>query len=250
MSLEILSPVSYQVLQQDASGQAVVEVRVHSDEPVVGGQVQFLVINDQRAGETTDWVDLSPSDDSGMYQVDVPLAAGGWYHLQLKADGDAEPQCVTPYVGGGEVCVLAGQSNAATPGEVRQRPSADRVAAYHAGSWRPAYDPLPGASGFGGSPWPHLGDLLVRNLQVPIGFASAAVGGTASAFWLPEAEGYALLVRVLRELGPDGARAVLWHQGESDRESAAEAYYDNLCTIIRQLREDAGCSSPWMVAGV
>jgi hypothetical protein len=155
-------------------------------------------------------------------------------------------------VGVGEVFVVAGQSNAANHGEIPQRASDDRVVAYYASRWRPAHDPMPGASGDDGSPWPHLGDMLVRSLQVPIGFASVAVGGTGSSFWMPGAEGYDLLTTVLRELGPAGARAVLWHQGESDSVvgNTAEQYYDNLCAIIEALPRDVGWCPPWVVAGV
>lgn len=250
MSFEVLSPVPYQILQQDATGQAVVRVCLRSGE-LAAGQIQFAVSGERR-GQSTDWLELPPADESGTYQADVTLAAGGWYGLWFRADADTEPECVVPYVGVGEVFVVAGQSNAANHGEVPLRAQDDRVAAYGDGAWRPAYDPLPGASGFGGSPWSHLGDLLVRQLQVPIGFASVAVGGTDSAFWLPGAEGYELLVRVVRELGAEGFRSVLWHQGETDTAAGTtpQQYHDNLCTIIRQLREDAGCSAPWMVAGV
>ena len=83
-------------------------------------------------------------------------------------------------------------------------------------------------------------------------FASVAVGGTPSSYWLPGAEGYPLLLAALTGLGPGGARAVLWHQGESDSlpEVAPEQYRDNLRKTIGQLPVDAGWCPPWVVAGV
>jgi len=47
------------------------------------------------------------------------------------------------------------------------------------GIWRPAFDPMPTATGDGGSPWPAFGDLLVDALDVPVGVISVGWGGTA-----------------------------------------------------------------------
>jgi len=249
--VETLSPLAYQVFQQDAAAQAAVPVRVRSSDELGDGQVHFAITRGRR-GRNTDWIDLSPAEEPGVYQADVTLTAGGWYEMWFRAGGDAEPERVVPYVGVGEVFVVAGQSNGANHGEVPLRPRDDRVAAYGDGAWRPGYDPMPGATGLGGSPWPPLGDMLVRNLQVPVGFASVAVSGSPSTFWLPGSEGYGLLVSVLKELGVNGARGLLWHQGESDTNSGTppQEYYDNLRTTIERLPADAGWCPPWVVAGV
>jgi len=58
-------------------------------------------------------------------------------------------------------------------------------------------------------------------------------------------------------LGPQGFRAVLWHQGESDAKQAAadrtlsgEFYRQYLEQLIRDSRQAIGWDAPWFVAQV
>jgi hypothetical protein len=110
------------------------------------------------------------------------------------------------------------------------------------------------ATGSGGSPWSALGDLLAARFDVPIGLLSVGVGGTTVAQWQPAAADalYLRLTWALGVVGLDGARAVLWHQGESDARSGttAETSARQLDTLIRQSRNDAGWAGPWLVARV
>ncbi|MCK4324584.1 MAG: hypothetical protein KAW89_08650, partial [Armatimonadetes bacterium] len=185
------------------------------------------------------------------YTGEVTAAAGGWYELQVRVQaGDDDPATATvPHIGIGEIFITAGQSQTANRNNCHA-PEDDRVVTFDGQGWRPAYDPQPGNNGDGGTPWPHLGDMLARSLQMPIGFACRAVGGTPSSFWLPGAEGYQGIKTVAQQLGRNGARAVLWHQGESDvvQGTSAEAYADNLTRTINQFKEDAGYDIPWVVA--
>ena len=74
--------------------------------------------------------------------------------------------------------------------------------------------------------------------------------------WVPGASGpspeplYNRLRDALQALGPDGARAVLWHQGEADNEANTSTadYVQRLESIIAQSRTDAGFDIPWGVA--
>ena len=61
---------------------------------------------------------------------------------------------------------------------------------------------------------------------------------------------YDRLKDALEALGPDGARAVLWHQGESDNElnTSTTDYIQRLEAIIDQSRIDAGFDIPWGIA--
>ena len=103
---------------------------------------------------------------------------------------------------------------------------------------------------------PVFGDLLADQLDVPIGIVSIGWGGTTVGEWLPNASGpdsaplYNRLQDAFESLGPNGARAVLWHQGESDalNETDQETYASRLSTIIDQSRTDAGFEIPWGVA--
>ena len=249
--VRLVTPVEYQVFQQDAAGQALVPVRVDNAPNLPDAQVRFVVAGACK-GATTDWANLAPRAAEGHMLAQVPLTAGGWYELWFRANEQADPQRLLERVGVGEVFVTAGQSNAANWGLVKHVAQDPRVVSYYAGQWQPAQDPMPGAGGSDGSIWPLLGDMLARNLQVPIGFACVAVGGSASAQWVPGGEFYPLLVNTLRELGPGGARAVLWHQGESDIRdgTSARQYYDNLHSIVMSLREQMAWSPRWVVAGV
>jgi len=67
---------------------------------------------------------------------------------------------------------------------------------------------------------------------------------------VPDAPLYTRLQNVLERLGPNGARAVLWHQGEQDGdiETSREDYAASLEQLIAASRADAGFDIPWGVA--
>jgi hypothetical protein len=62
------------------------------------------------------------------------------------------------------------------------------------------------------------------------------------------------LTEKVRRLGPNGFRAALWHQGESDAHQPAghnitpEQYRQYLARLIRATEEAAGWKAPWFVA--
>jgi len=202
-------------------------------------------------GKTTDWVELGPTDTG--YADTLRGDAGGWYRLEVRIEnvqGDSEsswqppPDTAVPerrpltnyyqrpalvmHVGIGDVFIIAGQSNSANSGWPPQAPRDERVVTFDGRDWQPAYDPQPLATNHGGSPWPILGDMLVRSLQVPVGFVSLGQGGSTVATWQPQnKQFYPLLRRLVNRLGPHGARGVLWHQGYSDARdrTSKEAYF-------------------------
>jgi hypothetical protein len=66
-----------------------------------------------------------------------------------------------------------------------------------------------------------------------------------------------LLVARMRQMGPHGFRAVLWHQGESDanqkdqtRTLPGNLYREYLERVIRESRRAIGWDAPWFVAQV
>jgi hypothetical protein len=93
---------------------------------------------------------------------------------------------------------------------------------------------------------------LIASNQVPIGFVCLAVGGSALSSWLPGTASFQRVTNVLRILGPNGVRAVLWHQGETDAASgtSAASYALMLSNVIVQSRSVAGWSVPWGIAEV
>ena len=201
-------------------------------------------------GEAGSWVPLDISGDE--FTGAIPVPEPGWYAIEVRGTGDAGSFVDrTEQVGLGEVFVIAGQSNSANHGRPPQTSATGMVGAMdERGKWGPANDPLPIATGLGGSPWPLLGDQLAESLGMPIGFVSVGWGGTRVDEWLPGGSLYPRLQDALSRLGPFGARAVLWHQGESDALASTSTadYRERLEAVIRQSREDAGYEIPWGVA--
>lgn len=216
------------------------------------------------------------------FRAEWTVPAGGWFKVQVRALKNGEPTGVVSveHVGVGEVFVVAGQSNSANHGEEKQVSRTRKVSASDQGSWRLADDPQPGASGDGGSFIPPFGDALAEKLSVPIGIVAAGVGATSVREWLPsgfrfsnpptltryvtaldggvwESAGklFEPFVARLRIMGPQGFRALIWHQGESDGNQADASrtlsgthYAHYLEHLIRETRREAGWDFPWFVA--
>ena len=75
--------------------------------------------------------------------------------------------------------------------------------------------------------------------------------------WESKGDLYASLCDRMKQLGPHGFRAVLWHQGESDanqkdptRTLPGELYREYLERLIRDARKEIGWEAPWFVAQV
>jgi len=274
--LRILSPVERQVIQRRDRDGGVVPVVVAGDLPS-GTLVEARVVAPSPVER--DWHPLDADGD--RFTGAIPAPAGGWHRVEVRRAGAARADAVVERVGVGEVFVVAGQSNSANHGEARLAPSSDLVVALAPdGAWRVAADPQPGASGDAGSFLPPLGDLLVERLGVPIGFVACGIGATSVREWLPagvpfpnpptlegrvrrrpdgawESDGaaFTMLVGRLRACGPEGFRAVLWHQGESDanqadpsRTLAGPLHEDCLARLIRESRRALDRDAPWFVA--
>ena len=73
--------------------------------------------------------------------------------------------------------------------------------------------------------------------------------------WECKGDIYATFRDRMKGLGPNGFRAVLWHQGESDanqkdaaRTLPGKLYRESLERLIRDTRKDLGRDAPWFVA--
>lgn len=252
VSLRLSEPSPHAVLQRDNSGRAWL--------PLAGRLLGEVIRVEARAlpvpgfgGAATDWTVVDPSPRAGHFHGHL-LLNGGWYRVELRGvgpGGAGEVAAVEP-VGVGEVFVTAGQSNSANHGNPPLAPADPRVSAWGPAGWRPAADPQPIATGSGGTPWPALGDRLAARWDLPIGFVSVGWGGTSVAEWQPGGTLYPRLQAALDDLGPHGARAVLWHQGETDAANGTTtADYARLLTrLIASSRQDAGYDVPWGIARV
>ncbi|MBA4190227.1 MAG: hypothetical protein C0467_19755 [Planctomycetaceae bacterium] len=276
------SPQDYQVAQRNAKNVGTVRVRGKLSEVARKADViEYRLSTDGKPGE---WKKLDATIKDAAFDATIEVAAGGWYQLNVRAmaGGKAVAQTTVERIGVGEVFVVAGQSNSANHGAEKQTTKTKRVAAFDGTRWQLANDPQPGASGGGGSFLPPFGDAIAEKFGVPVGFVACGVGATSVREWLPkgatfpnpptleghvrklvdgswESKGdlYASFRDRMKQLGPQGFRAVLWHQGESDanqkdatRTLPGKQYREYLEKLIRDSRKDIGWDSPWFVAQV
>ena len=289
LRLELASPRDWQVVQRSTrtAGELIVAgalTPLSRDVPLPD-KVEARVTGTSAFGAVpAQWQPLPWDPRAGAFRGALQVPAGGWYRLEVRARRDGAPLAtvVVDHVGLGEVFVIAGQSNAANYGEERQYTESGLVSAFDGTTWRLANDPQPGAGGSKGSFLPPFGDELAERFHVPIGLADTAVGSTSVREWLPpgtclsrlppltrnvvtnrqgqwEASGklFQNLTARMRQLGINGFRAVLWHQGESDAHQAdpertlpGPQYRQYLEQLICDSRAAIGWDAPWFVAQV
>ncbi len=283
-SLRLTSPLEYQVVQRDMANKGSVTVAgVFAEAAKAPLTIQVRIPSMTSHASWNDLTTLAPGGKEFTAAITAP--AGGWYRLEVRAfpvaegPGDAAVAEVE-HVGVGEIFVIAGQSNSANHGEEKQRTRTGRVVTFTGTEWVLSHDPQPGASGDGGSFIPPFGDAIAERFQVPVGIVAVGVGATSVREWLPrgarfpnpptltrhvteisptewESQGalFERLTRRVAVLGPEGFRAVLWHQGESDanqkdptRTLPGERYGKHMELLIRETAREIGWNPPWFVA--
>ncbi|MFO0796138.1 MAG: GDSL-type esterase/lipase family protein [Gemmataceae bacterium] len=207
------------------------------------------------AGGEVGWTKLVTHRGKTGLVGSARVPAGGWYRLEVRGrldDTVTHASAVEP-VGVGEVFLVAGQSYATNCNDAKLRVADPhgRVVAYDAakGTWGVANDPQPVPDGStDGSVWPPVGDALVKEFRVPVGFANVAVGATATSQWLPGGVLHYRLVLIGKQLGR--FRAVLWQQGESDviAKTTTEQYVANVRAIRHAAATAWGTQPPWLLA--
>ena len=257
--LAVLHPRPWQVLQRDGRGGA--DLRVNARLLLETAEVEARLTGGPggagapgEAPPASAWTALVRLPGSRSCAGTLRVAQGAGYVLEVRARTGTILRAsvrVEP-LGVGEVFVIAGQSNSTNSGEERQKPASGRVSTFDGHSWRAAEDPQPGChdKSQGGSPWPAFGDMLVERLGVPVGIACTGHAGTSVVAWEPGGDLQRWLMTRVHELGPQGFRALLWHQGESDVGMRRTEYHDRLLTLIRATRLEAGWDVPWGLARV
>jgi len=284
--LLLTSPLDFQVAQRSAMSNGTVTV-IGTVRPansaVPPDKLQVQITGKSPFGSLPDqWQLLSFDSASGAFRGEFTLPAGAWYRVEVRASREQTEMAlaVVEHVGVGEVFVIAGQSNSANYGEERQKTKSGLVAAFDGTTWRLAIDPQPGAGGSKGSFMPPFGDEVAKHFHVPVGIAATGIGSTSIREWLPrgthltrlppltrnvvtnaagewEASGmiFENFSARLKQLGTNGFRAVLWHQGESDANQAdptrtlsGQLYRLYLEQLVHESRRVAGWDVPWFVA--
>jgi predicted component of type VI protein secretion system len=122
--------------------------------------------------------------------------------------------------------------------------------------WRRGDAQLAPSDGPRGCVWPVLGGKLVESLGVPVGFINVGKGGMPLEAWRDGDARQLLwpLLNAVAYVGNGGARAVLWHQGESNGhwndDTEKDNYFNEAKTMIDRTRNSAngGWNIDWLVA--
>jgi len=277
--LTLTLPLDYQVVQRFTPGKGLIRITGELSEDVPpDAAAQVRVVNDDKQ---MTWLQVN-SVKGRKIIASYEAPAGGWWKVEVQVVHGGKQLALgsVAHVGIGEVFVIAGQSNSANHGQEKQATKTRRVASFDGKAWRIADDPQPGASGGGGSFVPPFADAVVAKENVPVGIIACGIGATSVREWLPKGAtfpnpptlvsrveqlpngqwaskgaAYDAFIARMKSVPPQGFRAVLWHQGESDanqkdatRTLPGKLYREHLEKIIRDSRRAIGWDAPWFVA--
>ena len=249
---DVASPCDWQVFQRRdrLTGSILFSGKV----PAGCDSIRYRITGKDLTGKKVDTGRKTLQVKDGIFNGAAECRAGGWYRVDIEALAKGRPvaEKSLEHVGVGEVFVGAGQSNSTNWGQYFAEQESGMVSATDGIAWQKAEGPMPGVheGSSGGSYYPTLGDLIYREFRVPVGIASAGHGGSAIVHWRPEWMLYKHFIGRVRDLGRDGFRAVLWHQGEADYGREFDGALSDMIRIIETSRSDAGWYVPWFVARV
>jgi serine/threonine protein kinase len=251
--LTLDAPMDYQVFQRKTKFQGAMTVRGRVR--TAYDKLEVRTVGKSLQGPLPDqWRELPTAAKGREFEASLPTPAGGWYKVEVRAlkDGKAVGQMAVEHVGVGEVFIGAGQSNSTNCGQEKIQQKSGMVSSFSGTGWQLGDDPQPGVhdNTTGGSYWPAFGDAMFEEYQVPIGVASTGHSGTSVNQWSPGGELCRWTAARMKQFGPNGFRAVLWHQGESDVAMAADEYARKMTALIRETQKSAGWEVPWFVAQV
>jgi sialate O-acetylesterase len=257
------------VLQRDARGRS---DAVFSGACGAAGGLKVLVRQRGRPLRGFDGVSVGAAQRARFRGRLQGLPAGGPYEIELRVESDAGhilDSCLVRNVMVGDVWILAGQSNMAGDGLLKEAAKPDpRVRAFYMHDrWGVARDPIhnvadsmdpvhggrgdgkcsarrgrPGAVGTG--PGVAFGREMQRRTGVPQGLIPCALGGTSMAQWDPARkgdEGRSLYGAMRRRFVKNGSRVagVVWYQGCAEAsESGVAAYSGRMKALVRAMRRD------------
>lgn len=250
----LFSPLNYQTFQRyEEQADVTISGQVNNFSAPV--DVEYRI-------DGGDWLPLV-SAVSFRYDAVITLPQGQ-YSIEVRA-GTATR--LVEYVGVGDIFVIAGQSNASGRGTAKQvysHPTLKASLNRNSYVWSElidwtdnptgALDPVANdgvTTSAYGSVWPPLATLIMADQNVPVAFIPVPLGGTSISQWLPDTENryntatlYGAMLRRIRWAAPDGVKAVLWWQGETDAGNTyimpAETYADYLGVLAQHIYTDFG----------
>ena len=271
-NIKLSGPVSREIFQRDANDIGKVKIQgVINAENVVSVEVNAVKAEDATKGKSVDWTSIEYNASEKTFNATLDVPAGGWYTINVRAslaDGGVVTDSVEK-VGVGEIFVMSGQSNSTNYGGENPdrntvfkltRAEYDTISMYDIrdGEWALAKDPLFNPNNAdkyaitNTTPWPTMANELTEYIDVPVGIVSLGQGGRRIDQFMPGTTLYNQLATAVTKFGPDGIRAILFHQGEQDSDSLTtkEAYQSTFENIIASLRQEAGWTIPWIIANV
>jgi hypothetical protein len=287
-TIKITYPASRAIFQRENDNTSTIYLSGSLYQPVDSVQARVQA-EENGQGLNTDWVTIQRNPQGGIFQGAL-RAKGGWYRLEVQGfvGGTVIGNDVVRKVGIGEVFIITGQSNAqgfqnfGAVGAVDDRVN---CVAYDNSTANSLADPpaptfqqltansLIGPRGQSAWCWGVLGDLLVKQFNVPVLFINTAWAGTSIQNWRESADGkitknlfalgtpnenfpagmpYSNLVIALRYYcSLQGLRAVLWQQGEFDNfplHSTRQDYAANMQYLVNKTRNDTDRYPAWVLA--
>lgn len=251
--ITVLSPKPWQVFQRKSryEGEIFLSGRIALDFDKLMVRISGKSLKGRLPGK---WINVNSETTTNSFSSSIPVTPGGWYRVDLRAfkGNKIIASATVENVGVGEVFVGAGQSNSTNCGQEPIKQTSGMVSSFGGEFWRIADDPQPGPKDRtgGGSYYPAFGDALYAKYRVPIGVAVTGYGGTSVTQWQPEDPMglFPWMMTRIYKLGPNGFRAVLWHQGEADALTPTEEYVAKMTNVIRKSTELANWQFPWFVA--
>ena len=279
--IQITYPLSRMVFQRNNSNNASIAITGYYQQTIDRVEARAVAI---QGGTTTAWQTIQTNPKGGFYSGSLAIA-GGWYQLEVRGSlaGSVVASATLAKFGVGEVFVVSGQSNAAGyynfGGPAASDDRVNTVDFYDSSGntsySQPSFIHLDANSpvaphGQSAWCWGKLGDLIASRYNVPVMFYNTAFDGTLARNWAESADGGSTLSGYINAYynpgqpfvflkttlnyyaSMTGARAVLWHQGESDTQlsTTATAYKNALQTVINKSRQYYGNNIGWMVARV
>ena len=271
--LDIASPMPYAVFQRAPSNTGRIPIAGSAAAVVARVEAKVTLAPEYKEGidgRSSGFVEIA-RPGTREFRGSLEAAAGGWYTVTVRAldaAGAVVGEATIAKVGVGEVFVAAGHSFCSNfQGKKPGKAEDDRVATCidwtntppaHL-AFRHADDPLRPGDAHRASPWPAVGDVLVRQLHVPVLIISTGIGGTTVERWRQVAENpasgdsaYVACRATLQRWTPyTGLRALVWFGNENDLNQgpSAEVFTDNFKRLIARTRVDSGIPNlPWVIA--
>lgn len=287
-AIKITYPESRAIFQRENDNTSTIYLSGSLYQPTDSVQARVQV-EETGQGLSSDWITIQRNGQGGIFQGALK-AKGGWYRLEVQsfAGGKVIGSDVVRKVGIGEVFIITGQSNAQgfqNYGAVGATDDRVNCVTYNNSTANSLNDPpvpsfqqlsansLIGPRGQSAWCWGVLGDLLVKQYNVPVLFINTAWAGTTIKNWAESANGkitknifamgtanenfpagmpYSNLVIALRYYcSLQGLRAVLWQQGETDNiplNSTRKEYGDAMQFIVNKTRADTDRYPAWVLA--